>query len=331
MPTCCVQFSSSSAHFQNFVFVFRCQTERPSGKAHEIKAADLIVTDKHLGLGALGSVRLGYHHKRPVAVKSLLASVQRSLTHSTPEEINATIKVIEEEFELLAHLHFPTIVQVYGLFGRGTPSAAIVMELMEGSLSDRIETGPSLKNYEVCSIFFDVASALHYMHGLDVIHRDLSPWNILLSSSSDGNLIAKVSDYHNAKLAKVGETHQLSGKYTGTPKYMAPELHEPPPTEYNQSIDIYALGVILLETLSHPNLIRVMADARLDEIEKLATKIGGDHPYCLLVARCLVRDPQSRPSAAEVSSNLHELKEQPDFKAPLPPGEPVHRGIMTDC
>ena len=204
------------------------------------------------------------------------------------------------------------------------------MELMERSLSDRIETGPSLKNYEVCSIFFDVASALHYMHGLDVIHRDLSPGNILLSSSSNGNLTAKVSDYHNAKIAKVGKSHQLSEKYAGTPKYMAPELHEPPPTEYNQSVDIYAFGVILLETLIHPNLIRVMADRRLDEIEKLAKKIGEDHPYYSLVARCLDRDPQSRPSAAAVSGNLHELKEKPEFKPPPPPGEPVNREVMTD-
>ena len=236
------------------------------------------------------------------------------------------------EYELQSKLDFPTIVRVHGLVGRDTACPAIVMELMDESLSARSKRSPELRDHEVCSIFADVASALGYMHRQNVIHRDLSPTNILLSTVN-GDLVAKITDYHNSKSAiEGGPREQSNALYRGGQlKYMAQEMYDN--LQYDESVDMYAFGVILMELLLLPtDSISIMPGKRKEEATKLKEKFPADHPFLSLVDLCIADNPPDRPAARVVAEGLGELQEKSkDFQPPSPPKGFCTVGVLTDA
>ena len=152
------------------------------------------------------------------------------------------LRRFQREAQTLERLEHPNIVRFYGLEKEGI-LAYILMDYIEGeSLRTRIHISKKPLDFgETLKIIQQVCSALHYSHGMGVVHCDLKPGNILL----DTNGKAFVTDFGIARMSE-SATATLAG--AGTPAYMSPEQirgAEPSP-----SMDIYALGVVLYEMLT---------------------------------------------------------------------------------
>jgi formylglycine-generating enzyme required for sulfatase activity/tRNA A-37 threonylcarbamoyl transferase component Bud32 len=188
-----------------------------------------------LGKGGMASVYKAQQESinRTVAIKIL----PHSLLHDS-----TFLERFHREAEVVAQLEHFHILPIYD-YGEHEGMPYIVMRyLAGGTLRDRIKQGP-LPWDDVVKITKQVAMALDYAHGRNIIHRDIKPSNVLLDVG--GN--AYLADFGIAKMTEA--TAQLTGSgFVGTPAYMAPEQSKPgPPTP---SMDIYALGVAVFEMIT---------------------------------------------------------------------------------
>ena len=152
------------------------------------------------------------------------------------------VRSFEREAQLLASISDPGIVQIFDV-GSAPEGLYYVTELVDGeSLVSRLRGG-WLDPDEAADIAEQMARALSSAHYQRVVHRDVKPANVLISS--DGRV--KVTDFGVARLAE-GSTDGLGGTVVGTPRYMAPEQANgaaPSP-----ATDVYGVGVVLFEMLA---------------------------------------------------------------------------------
>jgi len=153
-------------------------------------------------------------------------------------------KRFETEMRLLACLDHPNIVRIIGAIDEPDASG-FIMEFVEGdTLGDLIQKGVTFSIKQVIDIFTQVAKSIAYAHNLknQIIHRDLSPDNIMLRP--DG--MVKIMDFGIAKTIGSERVTQ-TGIVLGKPTYMAPEQFEGTVSIYT---DQYALGIILYEMVT---------------------------------------------------------------------------------
>ena len=150
----------------------------------------------------------------------------------------------------MAEMRHPHIVQFLGLcYLEGSTLPVLVMERLDNSLDKLLETSPSIPLNLKLSLLTDVAQGLHYLHthNPQVVHRDLSARNVLLTSS----LVAKISDLGNARIINLrpGQLAMTLSSVPGTLSYMPPEsLREP--SRYGPRLDIFSFGHLTLFTLT---------------------------------------------------------------------------------
>jgi serine/threonine protein kinase len=183
--------------------------------------------------GGMSSVYKGRHRAtgQIVAVKV----VRPSMTDNA-----VLLKRFEREFRAASGLDHPHFVR--GLdFGYEGASVYLVMEFVEGgTLGDLIERDGRLPEAEALRIIIQVAQALAEAHGRGIIHRDVKPDNILLTS--DGQ--AKLTDLGLVKSVEtIGDLTQPSAGL-GTPNFMAPEQFNDA-RHADARCDIYSLGATL--------------------------------------------------------------------------------------
>ena len=154
---------------------------------------------------------------------------------------------------LLKHLQecqlIPNITQFLDhCFLTRTQLPLLVMELLEMNLDSLFEHRPNLPLSLKCSVLEDVASGLLYLHDRPspVIHGDLTPSNVLLTSS----LVAKISDMGNACIIDMsgGQMIKTLSKLPGTLVYMPPEALDDR-HRYGPSLDVFSYGHLALFTL----------------------------------------------------------------------------------
>ncbi len=194
-----------------------------------------------LGRGAMGVVLRGLDPTldRPVAVKV----IGLPGTGSGPTE-ELTARFLREA-KLAARINHPGVVTIYDS-GQDQGLLYLVMELVEGeSLSQKIKRGDYPTRAEALKMVAAVADALSAAHALGVVHRDVKPANILITT--DGRV--KVSDFGVAKA--IGDATELTrtGMTVGSPAYMAPEQVRG--EKADPRADLFSLGVILYELLLH--------------------------------------------------------------------------------
>jgi len=120
----------------------------------------------------------------------------------------------------------------------------IVMELLEGDdLAQLLTRRGSLSAAEVVTYLWHVAVALDRMHARGVVHRDLKPRNLFVTSTEDGAPLVKVLDFGIAKMLPRNGTSEHATQNVGTPLYMAPEQFKVD-GRVSPATDIYALGMI---------------------------------------------------------------------------------------
>ena len=123
------------------------------------------------------------------------------------------------------------------------------MEKLDGSLDDLLETVPNIPLVLKQSILEDVSRGLLYLHMHDpqIIHRDLTAKNVLLTSS----LVAKITDFGNSRIINLppGQLAKTMSRLPGTQAYMPPEALSGS-SRYGPSLDVFSFGHLALFTIT---------------------------------------------------------------------------------
>ena len=236
-----------------------------------------------------------------------------------PPDLAASVSAERFRREILtvARLQHPHIVPVLKA-GDIDGLPYFVMPYVDGeSLDIRLRRSRTVSVREALGILKDVARALAFAHERGVVHRDITPGNVLLAAGS-----ATVTDFGVAKALSTarrsgetgaGLTH--TGMSLGTILYMAPEQAASDP-EIDGRADIYSLGITAYEMLSGAAPFarlnpREMLTARLTLPPPPLASVRRDVPAGLerLIARCLAIDPADRPQTA---AELVDALEDPD-------------------
>jgi serine/threonine protein kinase len=251
-----------------------------------------------IGEGAFGRVYEGFDRRlqRPVAVK-----VIKPWWADDPE----WVATFERETRLLARVSDPGIVQIYDV-GHASQGLYYVSELVDGeSLASRLRRGPLLP-WEACGVATQLCRALAGAHAQRIVHRDVKPANIMLST--EGRV--KVGDFGVARLAE-GSTDGTAASIVGTPRYMAPEQGRGHAT--TPATDIYSAGVVLYEMLSGapPFTAAAVVELALLHLQEPPPPLSRRLPMALVtvVERALAKDPARRyADGAEMADALLEAR-----------------------
>ena len=191
-----------------------------------------------LGAGAMGTV---YDAVDRVIERRVAIKVVNRPKEDDPEAVEAHAR-FRREAQAAGRLSHPNIVGVYD-YGENATQAWIVMELVEGgSLKGRLDKNQRFTIPEIVQIMGEVCAALNYSHQRGVVHRDIKPGNIMMTT--DGQV--KIADFGIARLENSSMTQV--GTLIGTPSYMAPEQFRGEPVDLRA--DIWAAGVMLYQLLT---------------------------------------------------------------------------------
>ena len=192
--------------------------------------------ERRLGKGGTSEVWLAEHRSltdRTVAIKLLLSQDTEWIERFT------------REANLISQLRHKHIVQIYD-HGYEAPFYYTVMEYIAGgSLRDLLKKKQHLSFDQALWILRGVGAALDYAHTQGVIHRDISPGNILIEQNSSRVLL---TDFGIAREAGRSSVTAIN-KVMGTPGYLSPE-HALSATAVTRISDIYSLGIVFFEMLS---------------------------------------------------------------------------------
>ena len=241
---------------------------------------------ERIGEGGLGEVWLADQLQpiqRPVAVKVVKLGM----------DTRQVLARFEAERQTLGILDHPNIAKVLdaGTTGAGRPYFA--MEFIQGQPLTEYARGHGLGLRERLDLFLTVCEAAQYAHQKGIIHRDLTPSNVLVTDAT-GAAQCKVIDFGIAKAVggRAGTTTlaTLEHQVIGTPSYMSPE-QAAGSLDVDTRTDVYALGVLLHELLT---------DTTPFEAERLAKS------SLVEVARILREEQPLRPSTRLAESRERE-------------------------
>ena len=266
------------------------------------------------GFGGMGTVYKIEHviTKRIEAMKLLPPG-----SSSDPEQVRR----FEREIQVQARLHHPNIVALYNAV-RNDESIALIMEFVEGeSLQRRIEAGPMPVETAV-HFAAQVLRALAYAHEAGIVHRDVSPANIIITPDRD----AKLTDFGLA-LGATDVRVSCSGVPLGSPWYMSPEQVKGV-RELDGRTDIYAMGAVLYEMLTGSKLFDEQGAfgwmrAHVEDEPRPPSMLNPTLPKALdeIVTRALAKDPAKRfQTADEFRLALQHIDSEPRT-APSSPGK----------
>ena len=199
------------------------------------------------------------------------------------------------EARAVARLDHDNIVEIFDYSEESENASYIVMEYLDGSnLADFAAQHPPLLSEITALIGIELCDALEHAHHKGVIHRDLKPGNIMLTS--DGHL--KLTDFGIAHVVDA-ETMTQTGSLLGSPAHMAPELIEA--SAVDERSDIYSLGTILyfLCTGELPfrgdnpsQLLKNILDCDVEPPDRRDNRVAPD--ISQVIVDCLHRNPDER-------------------------------------
>jgi tRNA A-37 threonylcarbamoyl transferase component Bud32 len=264
--------------------------------------------------------------KREVAVKMLAPVLADDATAR---------KRFTREAEAIAAVSHPNIVNVYQvgeLPGREIPY--FVMQFVDGpTLGMGSLRGRMLTEARVRRLMADIAEGLAAAHRRKVYHRDIKPNNIVLDGETGRAMVLDfgISAAYSSRRQSQGGLLRLTdeGMYLGTPTYMSPE--QGGGEDVTGKSDVYSLGVLAFELLAgrppfEGSPVAVMA-SHMKEVPPRLDEVRSDvsDELSTLIARCMEKDPDRRPTAQEIVYFLNpEDKQVVEWP---PPGMSRVRGV----
>lgn len=268
---------------------------------------------RRIAHGGMGELFLA----RRIGPAGFVKEVALKLMHRRHLGERPLLELFLKEARVAARLSHPNIVQIFDL-GQKDDEYFIAMEYVRGVDLRRLLKAQSdpLAFADVLTIMSDVCAGLHAAHShrdndgnlAPIIHRDVSPDNILLSV--DG--VVKLADFGIAKTAEDGaELNSRQGKVA----YLPPEVLQHGSVRHDVRGDVYTVGVVLYECLAmrhpfdQPNDGATMAAAIKGEVEPISSCRPDVSPRLeAVVHRALAQDPDQRfPSAADLRQAIDEV------------------------
>jgi len=266
------------------------------------------VVYQKIGTGTLGTVYRGEQRSngRKVAIKLLTAS-----DHHDPQAAAR----FEREAAVLMHLRSPHTVSIFDSGREPDGTLFIVMELSPGrSLAHVLRRDGRLPWQRVMRIMLGLAESLAEAHAANIIHRDLTPKNILVEERATTQDFVKVSDFGLAKV--IGANVRLSpvGQTVGAVEFASPEslMHR----EVDGRSDLYAVGVLAylliagVHPFAHARSYGDMVAAHVQQspapLTSLVPDVAGD--VVALLDTLMQKDPARRyPDASTLVAQLRLL------------------------
>ena len=279
---------------------------------------------EELGRGAYGRVfKAKYRGYRSVCAAKEIHSILIQSTLMAPEETRRLQEGFQRECDHCSKLNHPNIVRFIGIYHPPQQLFPVmIMELMDESLTTYVKK-PNISFKRRMSILHDVAEGLSYLHSRNppVIHRDLSPNNILLKHLPVLP-VAKIADLGVAKVINVDDkgSKRYQTKVPGTMDFMPPETFTDKP-QYDVSLDVFSYGGIMLHTVNgkwptptdltifDPVTHQIKGFSEVERRQKYLDMMTGEAEVLRpLVEACLDNDPVKRPSILVVSESIIPLK-----------------------
>ena len=245
-----------------------------------VRREEIELTGPELGIGGWATVTVAKFRGAQVAIKRIHNQIIS----------RHNIQLFQREMNIAARLRHPNLIQFIGATMEG--EMMIIMELMATSLRSQLETEEYFQPKLVKTISLDVALGLNYLHLIQpdpIVHRDISSANVLLEELPHSKWRAKLTDYGSVNVVR-----QLRTENPGSPAYAAPEASNP--RLQSPKMDIYSFGALILEMLT----------GRLpvpDQRPGLLCQVHHEQLLCL-IRRCLSENPEDRPSASGIISEL---------------------------
>lgn len=231
----------------------------------------------------------------------LLASVVIKVVRPHLVDDASTLRTLQRETGILGRLNHPVIVR--GLHADlGGPRPYLALEKVPGPrLSSLLRKYGSLSIDQFLPLGMQIASALHYLHEHELVHLDVKPSNIIMDNTP------RLIDFSIAR--SVHEAHALD-HVVGTDQYLAPEQADPTgDLQVGPASDVWALGATLVHAITGVRLYseRRRADSAIPYerwpqlTEDPPTSLPGvPDNVASVVLRCLARNPEHRPTPAEI-------------------------------
>ncbi|KAK3419240.1 hypothetical protein EUGRSUZ_H04962 [Eucalyptus grandis] len=245
-----------------------------------------------LGRGTFGQVFLGFNSEG-----GQMCAIKEVRIASDDQTLKESFKQLNQEINLLSQLRHPNIVRYYGS-ELGEDALSVYLEYVSGGSIHKLlqEYGafeePVIQNYAR-----QIASGLAYLHGRNVVHRDIKGANILVDPHGE----IKLADFG---MAKHITSCQSMLSFKGSPYWMAPEVVMNT-NGYNLAVDVWSLGCTVLEmATSKPpwsqfeGVAAIFKIGNSKDMPEIPDHLSSDAKS--FIRLCLQRDPSSRPTAAQL-------------------------------
>lgn len=267
--------------------------------------------ERLIAVGGMGEVYKGRAIQTgdAVAIKMIRPEMARD---------EAALALFRREAAALHNLYNEAIVRYYVFtIDPVTQSPYLAMEFVDGQpLSERIKEGP-LSLDEVDLLRRRIAPGLHAAHRLGIVHRDVSPDNIILPG---GDLArAKIIDFGIARSSILGEGTVIGSGFAGKYNYVSPEQLGLYGGDVTGRSDMYSFGLVLAEALAGKPLDMGGTQVQiLDKRRRVPDLSGTDARIRPLLARMLAADPAER---------FADMAEVAAWQPPMPPAKAAGGGF----
>ncbi|CAK57055.1 unnamed protein product (macronuclear) [Paramecium tetraurelia] len=230
-----------------------------------------------IGHGAFSQVFLGEYDSKKVAIKVMDPCY---------------IEQFKKEVEILESIHHQNFAQYY-FSKEGESSLYIVQEFLEGKTLTQLIKTVEMEEAHVKQIITELLNAVSYLHSQDIIHRDIKPDNIIITTEGQLKLIDFGLSSHSES--------KLSYDKCGTLLFMAPEMIFKQP--YLKSVDIWSCGIIAYQLINkkHPFWDPLESTSTfIQRVQQFNPNFSGMNEYQRsFFLKCAAYSPEARMNATQ--------------------------------